>query len=212
MRFILCAFLLFLSFPAQADYFVWEDNGTRLSFAFPDTWRQVSTYAPDEIVRLAAPGDDLAQCVIRARSDKRFDVYPQRFSAAIQRAAYSGDFWTGYLASYNNVIIHSMDESTGLGRAFGSTVKASYLTAHPAKDLLKTSLASAGFYEGTGYIFECAALGESYASYQPFFQSILKSVTLDKAVHELIQGDNPDMSRGPSIVTRDRQNRYFSSY
>lgn len=209
---VLTAFVLFFASPSQAEYFVWKDADTGVLLSYPDTWRQALDYAADERLVIEAPGTDQARCSVKAREDRRFLVYPQRYRAAIQEQAYSEDFWNDYLASYDNVVIHNMQDGTGLGQAFASMVTASYITAHPLKNQHKTSIASAGLYGDTAFIYECSALAQAFPQYQVIFQSIMKSISFPKAYHELPQGNNLEMQRGAIIQTRDPSDRYTGQY
>ncbi len=208
----LTVLLIVLAFPVRAEYFVWKDAAHGVSLSYPDTWRQALDYTADELLVIEAPGADQAKCSVKAREDRRFLVYPQNYRAAIQEEAYSEDFWNDYLASYNNVIIHNMTDGAGLGQAFASHVTASYMTAHPLKNQHKTSIAAAGLYGDTTFIYECSALAQAFPQYQVIFQSIMKSVSFEKAYHELSQGNNLEMQRGAIIETRDPSDRYTTQY
>ena len=164
MKYILSALVLVLLSPlsAQADYFVWKDAHSDIKLTYPDTWAQTSPYEPDTIIRVEAPGTDMAECKIRVREDRRFLVYPQRYRAAVQEFAYSEDFWNDYLASYDNVIMHRLDNGAGLGNAFASLITASYMTNHPLKGVHKTSLALAGLYRDKAVVYECSARAEAF--------------------------------------------------
>ena len=203
---------LLISLPARADYFVWEDAETGVSFSYPDSWRQVSNYTPDDVVTIMAPGDDAAMCRIRAREDRRWLVYPQRFRAAIQREAYSEEFWNNYLASYDDILIYSMTDGAGLGEAFASIVTASYVTNYPMKNLYKTSFAAAGLYGENVFIFDCSSKSEAFNTYLPAFKSIMRTVSFNQVYHELVEGENNDMDTGPIIIIRDPTNRYTHRY
>lgn len=210
--FFILAFALFTPLTAQADYYVWKDAHSDIKLTYPDTWAQTSPYEPDTIVRVEAPGTDMAECKIRVREDRRFLVYPQRYRAAIQEMAYSEDFWNDYLASYDNVIMHRLDNGAGLGNAFASLMTASYMSNHPLKGIHKTSIALAGLYRDKAVIYECSARAEAFNNYQNMFQSILNSVEFDKEFHELPTGHNTEMQKGPMVQTRDPSDRYTSQY
>ena len=210
--FLLTALIALFPLTSQADYFVWKDAKTGASLSYPDTWREALNYEPDTILRLQAPGQDQAECRLKAREDGRFKVYPQNYRAAIQEQAYSEDFWNDYLASYDNVIIHNMSDGAGLGQAFASHVTASYITSHPLKNQHKTSIAAAGLYGDTAFIYECSSVAQAFSQYQNIFQSIMKSVSFQKAYHELPQGNNLEMQKGPMIEVRDPSDRYTTQY
>ncbi|MGE4313304.1 MAG: hypothetical protein AB7E85_03410 [Pseudobdellovibrionaceae bacterium] len=205
LAFLICATPL----VARADYFVWKDAKSGVSLSYPDTWRQINNYAPDDVLTIAAPGNDQAQCRVRVRDDGRFKIYPQRYQAAVQREAYSLEFWNEYLASYHDVMLHEVTDGAGLGQAFASMVKASYVTTHPMKNEIKTAIAAAGLYYDKAYILDCSSLAPAFAKYYPAFLSIYKSVDMDKMFHELPEGENRGMDKGPIVQMYDGSGRYL---
>ncbi|MGB1077486.1 MAG: hypothetical protein ACPG05_04195, partial [Bdellovibrionales bacterium] len=126
----------------------------------------------------------------------------------VQKDAYSEEFWSEYLASHDQVIIHDFHEPAGIGRGFGSSVVASYKTTHPVEGQQKSALISAALYNGTAYIFECSADTVVFNDWYPHFSSILKSIDTKKVTHELIQGENPDMSGHVTVRYKDKTERY----
>ena len=195
---------------SQADYYVWKDGKTGVSMSYPDTWETVSNRAPDDVITLLAPNDDggTPQCRVRARDDSRFEYYPMKFSADVQKKAYSKEFWDDYLASHDSVIIHEFHEVSGIGRGYGSSVVASYKTTHPVEGQQRSALAAVGLYNGTAYIFECSADTIVFNDWYPHFGSILKSIDTKKVTHELVQGDNPEMSGHNTVGFKDKTERY----
>lgn len=195
---------------SQADYHVWQDGETGMSMSYPDTWRQGNSKAPDDILTLLAPNDDGGEpvCRVRAREDGRFEFYPIGYSAAVQQKAYNEEFWNNYLASYDRVMIHDYKETTGIGRGFGSSVIASYKTKHPVEGRQRSALLASGLYNGTAYIFECSADTVVFNNWYGRFASILKSMDTRKVTHELVRGDNPDMSGHNTVGFKDKTERY----
>jgi hypothetical protein len=195
---------------SQADYFVWQDGETGVSLSYPDTWRQATNVAPDDVLTLFAPNDNGGepQCRVRARDDKRFEFYPVQYSAEAGTVGYGREFWDSYLASYDRVMVHDFKEETGLGRGFGSSVIASYKTTHPVEGQQRSSLLASGLYNGTAYIVDCSADTIVFNEWYPQFTSFLKSVDTKKVTHELIQGENPDMSGNHTVGFKDKTERY----
>ena len=91
--FFILAFALFTPLTAQADYYVWKDAHSDIKLTYPDTWAQTSPYEPDTIVRVEAPGTDMAECKIRVREDRRFLVYPQRYLALLPALSEATQPW-----------------------------------------------------------------------------------------------------------------------
>lgn len=195
---------------SQADYNVWQDGETGLSMSYPDTWRQINNHGPDDMITLLAPNDGGGnpKCRVRAREDTRFEYYPAHYATAVQRKAYSEGFWSDYLASHDKVMIHKYNEVSGIGRGFGSSVVASYKTTHPVVGTQRSALLTAALYNGTAYILECSADTVVFNNWYASFGSILKSIDTKKVMHELIEGNNPDMSGHVTVGFKDRTERY----
>jgi hypothetical protein len=176
--------------PALADVFVWQDAKTGLSLSFPDTWSVVNTADSDELIRIAAPvAADEAQCRVRARTDRRFVIYPPRYDSSIQKVAYDRAFWSEFLEQeYNEPTIETYKDSGGLGRGYGSSVLASFLVAGPESDSSRRGVAFVALYRDAAYIAECSALRGAYPTWDPVFRSIVKSIDFRKISHELPTG------------------------
>ena len=195
---------------SQADYYVWQDAVTGVSLSYPDTWRMGSNKAPDDVITLLAPNDEggTPECRLRAREDARFEYYPIQYADAVQKKAYSKEFWNDYLASYDRVMIHEFHETAGLGRGFGSAVVASYKTTYPIEGQQRSALLATGLYNGTAYILDCSADTIVFNDWYGRFGSILKSIDTKKVTHELVQGENPDMSGHNTVGFKDKTERY----
>src|SRR5688572_10187132 len=93
--FLIASIVAFSGIPsAQAEVFYWQDAHTKMTVTVPDTWRLTSNQMPNDQLTVLAPGaNEYAMCRLRADKDRRFLIYPQRYSAAIQRKNFSKDFW-----------------------------------------------------------------------------------------------------------------------
>lgn len=188
--FLTLAGLVSLAPAARADIFVWQDAKSGVSLSFPDTWEIVNNADADDVVRIAAPGrEDEAGCRIRARSDRRFVIYPPRYDDSVQKVAYGRDFWSHFLTEeYNDPTIEIFGEPAGLGRGYGSYALASYTVPGRDSDSSRRGISFVSLYRDTAYIAECSALKGAYEKWNPVFRSIIKSVDFRKAVHELPTG------------------------
>lgn len=175
--------------PAKADVFKWQDPESKLTVTYPDQWTRVHNQSPDDVLTVMGPGEnDHALCRIRVREDKRFAIYPQRYSDNIQHIAFSQDFWDEYLGEYDNAKIHEMHDDAGLGRGFGSWILASYGTPLGPK-MDKTAIMFVSHYNNKTYISECSAEKHAYSKWHNSFLSFVKSVDFRKEIHELPTGN-----------------------
>ena len=192
--------LFFFGIPARADYFVWRDHLTGLSLSFPDSWLVVANKEPDDLVTVMAPGGrGNAVCRVRAREDRRYLIYPPRFSAAIQKIDYGAAFWETYLGEYEDARLESVKDESGLGRGFASTAVADYRSAVPGPYMSRKGLMFASLYNGRAYITECSSHRDAFSRWKDDFLSIAKSVDFRKAHHEVLTGDYRNFMKDPFL-------------
>lgn len=192
--------------PAKAEVFFWQAPDTKLSVTFPDTWRMIHDQKGDDVLTVLAPGEnDHAGCRLRVREDRRFVIYPARFSAPIQRLNFSKDFWEDYLGEYNNAVLNSVTDNAGLGRGLASYADASYITSTGLK-MEKRALLFVSLYNDKEYILECSAEAHAYDKWYHSFLSVAKSVDFRKVIHEFPSGHYRDFSvDGPVKINNARK-------
>lgn len=192
-----------LSFSARADYYVWRDVNTGLSLSYPDSWKMVNNAQADDIITLAAPsGDDHAACRLRALEDKRWLIYPPRYSAAVQKTGFSRHFWDYYLNEYSDPQILTVRDNAGLGHAFATFAVAGYRSAVPGPFMQRKALMFAGLYNDTVFIAECSAAADHFDIWRDQFMGIIKSVDFRKTHHELPTGNYRDFLSEPRFLFR----------
>ena len=202
IRFTALALLLSFAAPqaAKADYFVWNDAKTGLQITYPDTWRQVSSADPNDVITIMAPsGRAHASCRVRADVERRFMVYPPRYDWAVQETNFSYDFWDKYLAEYNNHQIEAMMDGAGHGRGFASYTIATYESQVQGPDMSRRALMFATNYNDTLYVTECSSHADAFAQWKPLFLSVAKSVDFRKAHHELSVGHYRNFLGDPNM-------------
>lgn len=186
--------------PAKAEIFFVEDQVNRFSMSFPDAWRKTQDQKADDKLTVTAPGENNhASCRVRVRQDRRFVIYPQKFSSAIQKVGYSKEFWNDYLGEYNDVTTDVFQDDAGLARGFASYTEASYTTAEEPV-VRKRGIMFASLYHDRAYIVDCAAEESIYDRWRPSFLSIIKSVDFEKTVHELPSGNYRNFLGDPELV------------
>ncbi|MCD8497456.1 MAG: hypothetical protein LRZ85_04860 [Alphaproteobacteria bacterium] len=196
------------SSPAQADLFYLQDPVSKLSVAYPDTWRRVYNQKPDDVITIAAPGvENFASCRIRMREEKRFAMYPARFDGANNRSLVNEGFWDEYLAEYPVYKIEAVTMDTGLGRGAASEIQATYYSFDDPRQQ-KQAVIYASLYNNKIYIVDCAAKVDAYQRHYPQFKNIIKSIGFRKEQHELRSGDYRDFTTDdPTFIRNERYNR-----
>ena len=197
---------------AQAEVYFWQDPATKLSVTVPDTWRMVHDQKPDDVLTFLAPGEnDHAGCTLRVREDRRFVIYPVRYSGSIQRLNYSRDFWEKYITEYDNGVLNAVTDNASLGRGFASYADASYVTTIGPK-MNKRALIFASVYNDRAYILECSAEAASYDKWYNSFLSIAKAVNFRKIIYEFPAGNYRDFLQDPAVRIEGDRNIDVSYY
>lgn len=189
---------------ARAEIFYVEDQNDRFSLSFPDTWSMTGNQKPDDKLTIIAPGENnMATCRMRVREDKRYVIYPRKFADAIQKTAYSRQFWDEYLAEFDDVSVDFFKDEAGLGRGFASMAEVSFTTADQpiAK---KRGIMFATLYNDRAFIIDCSSEESVYQNFRSDFLGVVKSVDLVKTMHEDVNGhyrsfdkDEPVEVQGP---------------
>lgn len=153
--------------PGEGDLFFVQDPVSKLSVAYPDTWRRVYNQKPDDVITLAAPGvQNFASCRLRIRDDQRYQMYPARFNAANNRDLFDETFWKEYLAEYPLYRIDSLNNEAGLSRGYASQVQATYISFDDPRQQ-KQAVIYASLYNGHIYVVDCSAKIEYYQRWFP---------------------------------------------
>lgn len=191
---------------ARADYFVWRDDVSGMSFSFPDTWKIVSSADQDDIVTVMAPsGRAHAACRVRVRDDGRYLIYPQRYSSDIQKIDFSTAFWEQFLGEYDRPVIRESYDTGGLGRAYAGYAVATYESAVQGPYMNREALMFAGLYNGDLFIMECSAHQDAFNEWKGLFLSIADSIDFRPAHHQLLNGNYRNFMADPRIEFRDRK-------
>ncbi len=167
-----------LSSYAQAESFFFEDREERFTITFPDTWKRISNQKADDRITIAAPGtNDYATCRVRVRQDRRYVIYPGKFDSDVQKVAYSRDFWNAYLGEFNDVVVDTFKDHSGLGSGYASMAEATYETAEGSL-VRKRGVMFATLYHDRVYIADCSAEESVYHEWRPAFLSVVKSLDI----------------------------------
>lgn len=199
---LLSAFLLVLSLApsARADYIVWKDSRTGASLSWPDTWRVVSNADGNDVVTIMAPaGRGHAACRLRANTDRRYNIYPMKYSWAVQRVAYNEDFWKKYLNEYKNAELWRVSDGAGLGRGFATYAIADFNSAIQGPEMNRRALMFATLYNGKAYVLECSSHKDAFDRWKKLFLSIAGSVDFEKGPHELPSGNYYNFMQDPRM-------------
>ena len=175
---------------ARADYFVWRDPASGMTFSFPDDWKLVQNEQPDDVVTIMPPsGRATAVCRMKVHDDRRYAVYPPRYNADIQRVDFSYGFWMTYLSQYSNPRVYTVNDGAGMGRGYASYAEAGFWDTIPGPLMHRMGLLFASLYNNKLYILECSSQQDAYERWKEDFLAIASSVDFQKSNHELTTGN-----------------------
>lgn len=194
---LLMAGCVLVSGPAQAHVFYVENERGDFSASFPDDWRVVNNQKPDDMLTLRLPSEDAGgMCRVRVREDKRFSIYPVRYSASIRDAYFSDEFWGEYLMEFKNAELIGVRSDAGLGRGFASYAQARFEPV-VGTEMKKQGLMLASLYGNRLYIAECSAREEMFPLWQDAFLSFVKSIDFKKVDQQIPRGNYRDFVEPP---------------
>lgn len=177
---------------AEAEIYYWQDAVTKVSVTIPDTWLMTSNQHPNDEMTFYAPGEnDHASCKLRVTQDRRYVIYPQRFSGPLQRKNFSRSFWEAYAGEYDEAVLNSVTDNAGLGRGFAGSADISYITSIGPK-VAKRGLMFVSLYRDKAYLLECSAEQAAYEKWFHSFLAVAKSVDFRKEIHEFPAGNYRD--------------------
>ena len=181
MAMVLCV----ASTAAKADYFLWEDPATHLTITFPDTWKVTHNQDANDIFTVNGPDTNgYPKCVVKARDDKRYVIFPPRYGRSIQHDALSKPFWEAYLGDYQDYMITDTFDDAGMGRWHASYAQASYTNYDGSVYENRGAIMFASLYYDTMYIVECSAVSHAYERWYPAFTDIIKSIDFQQTYNE----------------------------
>jgi hypothetical protein len=196
IQYLILASALLLGFTrgAYAHSYQWEDPKSGVSISFPDDWKRINAQKPDMVFSIIAP-DPVAQpiCSLRVQEDKRFQIYPRDYERAIQKTAYSQQFWKTYLNQFFDVTLHDVKDDAALGQGHASYAFATYQNEVMGKDLSqRRGLAFATLYQGQVYVLDCSVESSAFPKWLKAFESITKTVEFQNTSNGLLFGHYRD--------------------
>lgn len=182
--------MLAFAVPAKADYVVWTDVHTGAHVSYPDTWKTINNQQPDDVITLSLPsGEDNAVCRLRAREDRRFLIYPNRYRDEVRDTNFVDNFWEDYTSSYENVNVIRQQNEAGLGQGYASMTLISFITPPDEPLAQKAGLMVVTNYGDKVYIAECTSSAMSYKNYHTAFLSFFKTINFKPAYSVTKVGD-----------------------
>lgn len=173
---------------AQANSFYWQDAQTKVSVAYPDTWRMIHNQKPDDVLTIVAPSDGaFPMCRIRVNEDRRSVIFPVRYSQNVQRLNYSEDFWQDYIGEFRAAKLDDYQDNAAFGRGAGSYAYISYISDALPR-MKRRAIAFVSLYRDKAYVIECSAEASVYEKWDPLFRQIADQVDFRKEIYELPGG------------------------
>ncbi len=201
----IAAALFTVSSPVKAEYFVWQDRVSEISFSYPDRWTAIHAQKPDEVIRIVAPGaGDYATCRLRVRDDGRFKIHPPQLAPNIQRVHLSKTFWQQYVNEFEGGVLVSVTDNAGLGQGFASSAEMVFISDVGPR-VSKRGFAFATIHYDRLFIAECSAEASVYEKWHNAFSGILKSVDFAPLYSPYLNGHYRNFSADGNLLIRGRK-------
>ncbi len=176
-----------------------------MSLTVPDSWHMVHNQKPDDILTFIAPSDGaFPLCRMRARQDRRFVIYPQRYSRSIQHLYYSDAFWEAYAGEFLEGEVTLASDNAGLGRGRGSFAEITFIP-DAAPKVQRKGVVFASLYRDKAYILECSVEASVYKSWLPAFLSVAKSVEFRSEIAQLPGGQYKKLQGASGVRIEGRR-------
>ena len=201
---ILLAFLLLFSVSVKAETSVWIDPDFGISHVYPDGW--MDQVLPHDELRhyiIAPHADNLSQCKVSAKKDKRYEIFPARYFAQIVPAELNQDFWSRYLANYKDARVNLFKADGSLGLGYASYIDYSYQNTLGDQSRPMRGIAYATIYHDMFVVMDCATDARVYDGMYPVFATMIKSLTFDPEFHPLYIGAYRNFFKDMPILLSD---------
>ncbi len=110
IRFFLFVFLLMLitAPTAHAHFYVYRDPDFKIDVTYPDDWRAQGGLPGDARYKVMAPNpnNDQAQCIIFAKHDRRYLIYPRDYISDILAQEMQWDYWEQAVSKYDDLYFY----------------------------------------------------------------------------------------------------------
>lgn len=168
---------VFAALPAKAEVFLWKDPQFEIDFVYPDLWREQFNGNPDTRLHILAPqGRDFAACKIHAKEDKRYMMYPVRYTQRVNSIVFSADNLRQVLIEKDNLSLLSRDDYAALGKADAVYAEFRHVARPGPAPIPMQGLLFATLYGDMHLVFECEAAARNWTYWQPIFLNMAKSV------------------------------------
>jgi len=163
--------------PAKAEVFVWQDPEFNINFVYPDLWREQFNAHPDVKLHVMAPqGRDYAACKITAKQDKRFMMYPVRYTQRVNSIVFSADNLRQHYIEKEHLSLIRREDSVALGKADAVYAEVRFVGKYGPRAIPMQSLAFATLYGDMYLVFECEAAAQNWPYWHPIFMNMAKSI------------------------------------
>lgn len=90
----------------EARHFVWRDPDFKIDVTYPDSWQAQGGLPGDGRYKVSAPGQDEAQCLVFAKKDRRYVIYPRDYVTDILAQDMQWSYWEQAVASFDDLYFY----------------------------------------------------------------------------------------------------------
>jgi hypothetical protein len=171
----------FLSAPAvQAHYYAFYDADYGFNMDFPDNWKEQGGLPGDARVKLLAPGSDGAQCLVFAKKDRRFVIYPRTYMTDVVAQEIQWSYWEQAVANYDDLYFY-YDRYGALGDSDARYTLVDYIDTTSEPNVRKRAWVHATLQGDLHMMTHCSSPIETFDSHAADFGQIVQSIHVDPA-------------------------------
>lgn len=165
----------FWSGQAMAHYYAWSDIEHRFTVSFPDLWKDQGGLPKDGRIRVLAPGADGASCLVFARRDGRFTIYPRDYLVDVVAQEIQWDYWDQAVANYDELYYY-YDNFGALGAGDARYTLVEYIDRTTYPGVRKRAIVYATIYADLHMMVHCSAPIETFHTHADDFGQIVSSI------------------------------------
>lgn len=169
--------------PANAHFYVWRDPDFKIDVTYPDDWRAQGGLPGNGRYKLSAPqsdSNDMAQCTLFAKKDKRYTIYPRDYVTDILAQDMQWEYWEQAVAAYDDLYFY-YDNFGALNGGPARYTLVDYIDRTPelnGKDAVRKRAWVYGAIAGDMHVnVHCSSTIESFEKHSADFGQIIDSVS-----------------------------------
>lgn len=184
LSFLALSACLAASVPASAHFYAYRDPDYKIDLAYPDSWKAQGGLPGDGIYKMTGSSvadakgvkaDDQAQCLVFAKQDARYTMYPRDYVEDILAQEMQWSYWEQAVAQYDDLYFY-YDNFGALGGSPARYTLVDYVD-HTRKEGVRKRAWVYGAIAGDLHVnVHCSSTLDSFEAHADDFAQIIDSV------------------------------------